>query len=397
MPWLECSQRVIQFEQAREFLRGCKRWRKFPVTYQGFAKAQRRDGVELRRHIERHVQAQFPQLAGKRWRWKSFVPLAVDGSRLEAPRTQDNERVLGCAGREKTTPQVMLAALYHLGTSLPYASRVGPGVASERALLQDMLDDFPQNTLLLADAGFVSAQLLHELSQRDHAFLLRIGGNKTLLTDLLPELEFDANQQVWLWPQALQKTRAPLSLRLIEIETANADQPSVFLLTNVAADRMSDVEAGELYRQRWGVEVFFRTAKQTLESRKLKSRAPDLVLAEAGWLPLSVFLLGALTIHAQPKRGRNRMSCGDWSAAKTRRVVCHRIRHHARRGGRWTKSITTELRACRRDAYQRRRPKSVRRHPQKKKERPPNPPILRSATPSEQQRAQSLKKKPSQT
>jgi hypothetical protein len=44
----------------------------------------------------------------------------VDGTRIDAPRTQANERQLGCAGRTKTGPQWWVTLLIHLPSRLPW-------------------------------------------------------------------------------------------------------------------------------------------------------------------------------------------------------------------------------------------------------------------------------------
>lgn len=285
MPWQETSRRTRQFEQTREFLAGRKRWRRLPGTYTGFAAALRGRHQPLARAVWGRFRRQLPQLAPGGYRRDGYVTLAADGSRFECPRTPANEAALGCAGRRGTGPQVMLALLYHLGTGLPWDARVGPGTACERAGLFDMLDGLPERTLLLADAGFVSYELCRELLRRGHAFFLRVGGNRELLTGLADagEVAADERRQAWLWPEAHRKRgRPPLSLRLVEVETASPDTPNVFLLTNLPAEALPDGRAEALYRERWGVEVFFRSAKQTLESRTLKSRTPRLAPAEAG-------------------------------------------------------------------------------------------------------------------
>ena len=389
MPWLESRQRTDQFQQARSFLNDHKRWQQFPTCYQGYVKALRQDHKPLVASLWDQFQQQLPELARDAWRWKSYVTLAVDGSRLECPRTPINEEVLGRAGREKTGPQTMLTVLYHFGTALPFAARVGTGVTSEQRLLAAMLDELPERTLLLTDGGFFSADLAHALIDRGHAFLCRVGSDKYLLTELFDEIEFGDNQQVWVWTHEMRSQRQlPLSLRLIELETNDPDQPNVFLLTNLADEELSDAEADRLYACRWGVEIFFRSGKQTLESRKLKSRTPDLALAEADWLVLSLFLLGSLTVREQPASSADR---ARWSPAKTRRVVCHRMRHSKRSGGKWSKRLKPELRGCVIDRYRRNGPKSRRRHPQKKKEKPPGPPKIRPATKQERRRAEALR------
>src|SRR4051794_9471661 len=56
---------------------------------------------------------------------------------------------------------------------------------------------------------------------------------------------------------------------------------------------------GALYRQRWGIEVFYRSCKQTLERRRCLSRTPETCQAEVQWLLLGVWLLGLMTGRVQ--------------------------------------------------------------------------------------------------
>jgi IS4 transposase len=37
------------------------------------------------------------------------------------------------------------------------------------------------------------------------------------------------------------------------------------------SDKLSEEAAVDIYRRRWGIEVFFRTLKQTFDRRKLRS------------------------------------------------------------------------------------------------------------------------------
>ena len=61
----------------------------------------------------------------------------------------------------------------------------------------------PEKTLLLGDAGFFSYSLAARLLAKGHAFLLRVGANKRLLTELFGEdaVVFGSDQEVWVWPQ----------------------------------------------------------------------------------------------------------------------------------------------------------------------------------------------------
>src|SRR4029453_634829 len=109
---------------------------------------------------------------------------AADGSRLECPRTAANEAGLGCAGKRKTGPQLFLTTLWHMGTGLPWAFRIGPGTASERRHLEAMLPELPRQALVIADAGFTGYDLYRRLLAAQMNFLLRVGANVQLLRKL---------------------------------------------------------------------------------------------------------------------------------------------------------------------------------------------------------------------
>ena len=105
------------------------------------------------------------------------MAVAVDGSRVECPRTQANQETLKCAGREKTGPQLQLTALRHLGSGLLWDWRVGPGVESERSHLREMIDTLPVGALLVADAGFTGYDLFRAILDGGRHLLIRIGSN----------------------------------------------------------------------------------------------------------------------------------------------------------------------------------------------------------------------------
>ena len=187
-----------------------------------------------------------------------------------------------------------------------------------------------------------------------------------------------------MWPDSKRKAGdGPLSLRLIEIETPRADVPNVFLVTHLSAKELTDEQAAALYALRWGVEVVFRTVKQTLEGRVLRSRTPGRALAEAEWLVLSLWLLGALAVPAVRTR---RKAASGWSPAASVKVVRRRMRHAHRSGGAWNKRLKSDLAACVIDRRPRHSPKQRFRHPRKKITRPPNPPEVRPATHEERLR-----------
>ena len=227
-------------------------------TYQGFVKARRRLTTAVAAPLQRHLQHQHQKLAGPFWQQDGWIPFAGDGSRFEMPRTKENEDAFGCAGRNKTGPQLLLTVLYHMGTGLPWAWQCGPGTDSERYHLRWMMDTLPPKALLVLDAGFTGYELMCDLDRCGIRFLIRAGANMTFLRDLGLEVE-QRGDIVWLWP-GTHRRRPPLRLRLIQLEVISPETgqvESMCLVTNVMDHhQLSDEQAEWFYQQRWGVEIY---------------------------------------------------------------------------------------------------------------------------------------------
>jgi hypothetical protein len=353
------------------------------TSYSGFAAALVRQSPRLVEGIKQRFRQTMLAMGSRyqtRCGWTAF---AVDGSRVEAPITRVNEDGLGCAGREKTGPQVFVTTLWHMGLGLPWDFRVGPGTDSERRHLEQMLDDLPTNALVVADAGFVGFELCQRVLNAGQSFLLRVGSNIRLLTDLGWEHE-EQNGLVYLWPLK-HRSQPPVILRLIVLY--RGDQ-AIYLLTNVFdRRRLSEEDAGVLYEMRWGVEVFYRSYKQTLHRRRLLSRTPATCLAECQWTMLGLWLLGLMTVERVLAQGFDPLC---WSVAMARNAVRCAMRMAIRQR---TCGLRLLLSRSITDRWTRRGPKGSRDYPRKKREKPPSPPKIQTASPKEIQRAKRLQAK----
>ncbi len=354
------------------------------VTYQGFIKAQRRVSPAMVEAMMARLRAVHRRLAGKheeRWGWLAF---ACDGSRVEAPRTAKNQAAFGRAGRKKTGPQLSLTTLYHMGTGLPWDWRIGAGTESERAHLRAMLATLPEGALIVCDAGFTGYDLLREILHGGRSFLVRIGSNVRLLSDLL---DVDIEQQgevVWLWP-ADKRAQPPLELRLIRFPPRSGTSEGMYLLTNVLDhERLPEEAAASLYQMRWGVEVFYRGFKRTLDQHKLRSDAPEQAMWELRWAMIAYLLLGLMTVEGIIAGGHDPLSMSVAGALRIVRRAMHRdgSLRWRRRG-----DLRVLLARARKDEYRRSSSKQARDWPRKKREKPPGRPRIRAATPSESREA----------
>ena len=348
--------------------------RRVGKTYQGFVEALRRHSGVLLERLTAHLPSQVQAMAGRHWRVEGFCVLAVDGSQIDCPRTKANLAGLGHRGKDPLRPSLWLTMLWHVGTGLPWAWRIDKATASEHTHLRQMLRLLPSQALLLMDAGFASYELLREILGAGHSFLVRVGSNRQLLRGLGCAVRETATT-VHLWPRD-HRDGPPLELRLI---CRGSGEGKVFLLTNLPKEQLSKEQAGRLYRARWGIEVYYRTLKQTLERRKMLSGSPDLAQLELAWTLVGLWVLGLLGVDALVQDGQ---SPGRLSAATALRILREAL------DGQLRQRLDRALAEAIKDLYARHGPKASRNWADKKHDSPPKAPKMRNATPAERRRAQ---------
>lgn len=384
MSWQPQAPLGEQFEFARAVLKQAfPRWT-FPKSLSRFLDVRACLLPKMRDPIERQMR-DVAALRLDDCRVCGWLLMGVDGSRFEAPRTAANEKALGCAGKESTTPQVFQTTILHLGTGLPWDFRTGPGIASERRHLDDMLASLPPRSLLTADAGFISFDLCRWLCEHSFTFLLRVGGNVKLLSELGYAVEVEG-QTVYLWPQK-RRHLPPIVLRLIVLRPEG--RKPIYLVTNVLDEtRMSDADAAKIYAHRWELELHYRTTKKTFDRDHLQSRTPHKALTEQQWNMYGAWLLQLLCAQAL---WAAKKPSANWSAALARRAVRRQLLG-VLNNERLTpqQSLRQRLSRAQRDAYHRAGPKETRHWPRKKEEQPPKPPIIQPATPAQRKKAQQL-------
>lgn len=263
-------------------------------SYSGFQQALTRLPLPVLHALGAAVRHRLQQAFYRYWRSDGFLVMAMDGSRLECPRSAELERRLPRCGKKGSAPMLMVGALVLLPAGLLWSWAVGPGTADEMALLRLLLPTLPRRTLLVADAFYQGYDLYADLLEARVSFLLRLSSKSELYTATKRPLARFEEGLVWYWPAQVQKQqRPPLALRLIRVR--GAQKQDVWLLTNVRdRQRLGRRRAAELYRWRWHVEGVFRSYKRTLPKIKLASRTAALVYREA-----EVSLLGLQLLLAQ--------------------------------------------------------------------------------------------------
>lgn len=412
--WSKADGLKDRFQAVRKVAAKIFRWLREPGTsYQGFMKQLRKWHVELQLCCMGELRVLMKQDLFGQWEMAGFVVIAGDGSRIELPRTESNEatyspprkkkgkkkrkgarktakgRAKGSRGKQwrkakrqsaesiykkANSPQMWLTLFWHVGTGLPWAWRTGPSGSSERQHLQEMLPELPENTLITADAGFMGYDFWSAVMAAGQNFVIRAGANVRLLKKLGFSREYE--NTVYLWPNwAAEKELPPLMLRVVWVH--NGKHP-MCLITNVMnKKRLNDRQIAEIYKARWGVELFFRTFKQTFDCQKLRSHTAENAKLEAEWSLVALWAVCLLAQREMTRAGRDPCRLSPAGAIKAiQQVLCH----YRNRPDGPTESLAWMLRNALQDDYQRTSSKTARAYPTKRKRERTGVPTIANAS-----------------
>ncbi len=199
-------------------------------TYTGFMNAVSRYRAIIYDRLRGRLHVLAEEVGGRFFRHKGWVLMGVDGSRATAPRSVANEKAFCAANRgkgktakyrkkkskglrrklnaaqkvEAQEPQVWITMMWHMNLRLPWSWRLGPSNSSERAHVQEILEqeELPEKTLICADAGFIGYPFWSAIISAGADFLIRVGANVHLISMHADTLQEEGGL-VLCWPKAV--------------------------------------------------------------------------------------------------------------------------------------------------------------------------------------------------
>ena len=185
--------------------------------------------------------------------------LARDGSLFAAlPRMA--WALYGGGKKDAPNRAVRLHLSLHVFDDKPVQAAVRPGRTCERAVWEEQLE---RGAGYIADRYFgENYQLFERLERKGCAFVIRLLDTASInVEEELPVSPADGAagvvRQAWARLGSRAKYRS-MRLRLVWIESKDG---SLLLATNLSPEALPAELVGQLYRQRWKVELFFRWVK----------------------------------------------------------------------------------------------------------------------------------------
>ncbi len=221
-----------------------------------------------------------------------YLILAVDGSSINIPTTEENVFVYGNSSRKnvKSQAQLGISCLYDTINKMIIDCRINRWKFSERqqALLHidnrmDVIGSHP--SVLIFDRNYPAGEFFIDLMKRKQRFLIRLSPatfkkeqKQMRGDDCLVEVVFD---KVRINPHKGTPTEEKLtkvgsiSLRFVRVMLNNGDYE--YLATSLSPDEFSTEEIGELYGMRWELETTFDDLKNKLSIENFTGTKPILL------------------------------------------------------------------------------------------------------------------------
>lgn len=256
----------------------------------GAAFSQARQHIRHTAFIELNEKAVVNVLYrdGHYLRYKQFRVLAIDGSKIRLPETEEVNKEFGqmayTNGKDNEIKghhtYAQGSVLYDVLNHIAIDARLGPATAYEVDLAIQHLEKTQAGDLILADRGYASYFFLARLEQAGRDFVVRCSSGSFSAAAAMFSGQGPASQQVTLTAPHTQKELKELGLpkqltvRLVRVvlDTGEYEVLVTSLLDEVAYPA-SDFK--EIYRLRWGVETFYDVAKTRLQLENFTGRTVE--------------------------------------------------------------------------------------------------------------------------
>ena len=220
---------------------------------------------------------------------KSHLILAIDGTSLNAPLTEENLTVYGNTAKHggRPRPQIGLSCLFDVLNRAIIDMNTASCKFNERTESISHIDNTIEVTgekpcIYIFDRGYPSGEFFLDVLERNVNFLARLGSSsfrreqKGMNTcDCMVKIIFDKTRIAACKKEVSANRLAAagsIDLRFIHIKLDNGDDE--YLATNISDTLFNTEEVFALYRLRWGIETVFDDLKNKLQIENFTGEKP---------------------------------------------------------------------------------------------------------------------------
>ena len=188
----------------------------------------------------------------------------------------------------QTKGAVKLHTLLDHDGYLPVFVRMTEGRVHEINVARGL--SLPKGSIVAIDRGYIDYSLFHQWTQDGVYFVTRVKSN--MAYDVVAEYEVPAGAKGAVRDRIIRLSgpkaseECPELLRLVTVRDKDGNEFD--LLTNHLLFAASTI--GAVYKDRWEIEIFFKTIKQNLKIKTFVGTTPNALMAQI-WTALTAVLL----------------------------------------------------------------------------------------------------------
>lgn len=228
---------------------------------------------------------------------------------LDASAINLSLKLFPWAAHRPDTCNVKLSVGLNHGTHVPEFVALSDG--NENDLVKGREFRFPKGSIVAFDKGYVDYGWYKSLTDNGVFFVTRLRPNS--IYQVLERKEYDKSQgvtsdQIIQLNSAHALKRGAPRLRRVGYYDKETRKHYVFITNHF---RLSAATIAAIYKDRWRIEIFFKTIKQNLQIKAFVGTSRNAVLSQI-WIAMITYLLVAFARHSARE---------GWSVQRIMRVL----------------------------------------------------------------------------
>lgn len=259
------------------------------VNTGSYCKARQRLPLAPMKDAATNVGARLHQQSAKAWKWYGHNVVMADGTTVQMPDTPENQAVFPQQTTQKPglgLPIARMVALISLATGSVIDYSLGPcqgKQTGESSLLSQLLSALSPGDLLLADRYYCTFAIIALLQVMEVPVLFQIHANKKVdfrqgqqlgAKDHCVNWKKPKRKPVWMTVEAYAGLPDTITVREFSVKGV------VYTTTLLSAKTYPKTAVALFYRERWKIELDFRTLKTDMDMELLRCKSPDMVKKE---------------------------------------------------------------------------------------------------------------------
>lgn len=285
-----------------------------PAGKSGISQARTRLGEEPLKRLYEQTVKPIATADTKGAFYRAWHVVAMDGSTLEVPDTEANQKAFGRppspSGGESAFPLIRAVGLVEVGTRVLFAGVLGSYDTGEITLARQVVPHLRPGMLCLADRYFPGYPLWKQAIDTGADLLWRV---RQVIHFPMEKRLPDGSFVSWFRPprQARDEPKAePIPVRVIDYQVQGPEckEEVIRVLTSILDHEAAPAdELAALYHERWEFETALDELKTHLRGARtlLRSQTPELVRQECYGLLLTHFAIRGLMHEAALIAGRD--------------------------------------------------------------------------------------------